>query len=147
MNSFFYKTRSSKNWILALQPKFHEDWCKNGHATRQTLQNQQKLNLKHVFETSSWILTSNWFFQCISTYWDINFHSKCLPAHCDLHWGLQAVQKQSSTVNWSLWCSVKTVGVVALETTVHRPGHFSTAVMSLLVEMSFLLAPSNAAVL
>ena len=46
-----------------------------------------------------------------------------------------------------LWYSVKTVGVVALETTVHRPSHFSTAVMSLLVEMSFLLAPSNAAVL
>ena len=29
------------------------------------------------------MLTSNRFFRCISTYWDINLHSKCLPAHCD----------------------------------------------------------------
>ena len=34
------------------------------------------------FETSSWILTSNRFFWCISAYRDINFHLKCLPAHC-----------------------------------------------------------------
>ena len=28
----------------------------------------------------TWTLTSNRFFRCISTYWDINFVSKCLPA-------------------------------------------------------------------
>ena len=32
----------------------------------------------------TWTLTSNRFFRCISTYWDINFVSKCLPAHCGL---------------------------------------------------------------
>ena len=35
-----------------------------------------------TFETSSWILTQNLFFWCISTYWDINFVSKCLHLWC-----------------------------------------------------------------
>ena len=34
--NFSYKIRWSVKLILALEPKFHGDWCKNGHATRKT---------------------------------------------------------------------------------------------------------------
>ena len=34
-NDFFYKIRWLVNSILALEPKFHADWSKNGHATRK----------------------------------------------------------------------------------------------------------------
>ena len=34
-NEFFYKIRWLVKSILALKPQFHEDWCKNGHATRK----------------------------------------------------------------------------------------------------------------
>ena len=32
---FFYKIRWLVKSILATEPKFHEDWCKNGHDTRK----------------------------------------------------------------------------------------------------------------
>ena len=32
---FFYKIRWLVDSILALEPKFHADWSKNGHATRK----------------------------------------------------------------------------------------------------------------
>ena len=34
-NDFFYKIKWLLKTILALEPKFHEDWSKNGHATRR----------------------------------------------------------------------------------------------------------------
>ena len=34
-NEFFYKIRWLGNSILALEPKFHADWSKNGHAKRK----------------------------------------------------------------------------------------------------------------
>ena len=34
-NEFFFKIRWLVNSILALEPKFHADWSKNGHATRK----------------------------------------------------------------------------------------------------------------
>ena len=38
-NDFFYKIRWLVNSILALEPKFHADWSKNGHATRKKPKN------------------------------------------------------------------------------------------------------------
>ena len=34
-NEFLYKISWLVNSILALEPKFHADWSKNGHATRK----------------------------------------------------------------------------------------------------------------
>ena len=34
-NESFYEIRWLVESTLALEPKFHEDWCKNGHATRK----------------------------------------------------------------------------------------------------------------
>ena len=48
-NDFFYKIRWLIKSILALEPKFHEDWCKNGHETRQKSQKHQKWTLKTFF--------------------------------------------------------------------------------------------------
>ena len=48
-NDFFYEIRWSYSSILALEPKCHEDWYKNGHTTRQKSQNPQKWTLKNVF--------------------------------------------------------------------------------------------------
>ena len=38
----FYKIRWYEKFILALEPKFHGDGCKNGHVTRKKSQNTLK---------------------------------------------------------------------------------------------------------
>ena len=48
-NDFFYKIRWSYTSILALEPKFHEDWYKNGHAIRRNSEEPQKWALKTFF--------------------------------------------------------------------------------------------------
>ena len=35
--------------ILALEPQFHEDWCKNGHATKRKSQNLKMDPKKRFF--------------------------------------------------------------------------------------------------
>ena len=55
-----------------------------------------------IFENSSWILTSNQFFWCISTYWVINLHLKCLPVHCDRHYSDDGCDTTDNTDNLQL---------------------------------------------
>ena len=52
-------------------------------TNRKTLTHVLEFHQMKIFRWArTWTLTSNRFFRCISTYWDINFVSKCLPAHC-----------------------------------------------------------------
>ena len=55
-----------------------------------------------IFENSSWILTANWFFWCISTYQDVNLHLKCLPVHCDRHYSDDDCDTTDDTDNFQL---------------------------------------------
>ena len=70
-NEIFWMIKYVWKWILALEPNFHGDWCKNGHATRKksenTLKSQQALgqlfqkevkNTCHDAMNSSWDQTS-----------------------------------------------------------------------------------------
>ena len=55
--NFFYKIRWSEKSILALEPKFHEDWCKNGYTTRKK---PQKWTLKNDFSEKSQRILKFW---------------------------------------------------------------------------------------
>ena len=84
-NEIFHKIRWLVKSILALEPKFHEDWCKNGNATRKKPKNDPKnVFLKNppgfwTFKKSSWIFTSNQSFWPAPIYWYIIFVLKCDP--------------------------------------------------------------------
>ena len=50
---------------------------------RKTLTHVLECHQMKIFRWArTWTLTSNRFFRCISTYWDISFVSKCLPTDC-----------------------------------------------------------------
>ena len=78
-----------------MEPKFHEDWCKNGHTRRRKSQKPQKWTLKNIFlskipsnvELLKQVPESSHqtvFFWLEPIYRDINFLLKCLPAQCVL---------------------------------------------------------------
>ena len=90
---FFYKLRLLVISILALEPKFHEDWFEKRPRYKTKIVKILKMHPKKpfllnkgpfflTFETSSWIPTSNRFFWPEPIYWDINFVLRCLPAQC-----------------------------------------------------------------
>ena len=99
----FYKIRWSGKSILALEPKFHRDWCKNGHATREksdsNLKSEQALgqlfyknSLKSLVimlrtgrNTSIWVLTS---FRFMSSFAFLNFFVGLTSLDFELFWCL-----------------------------------------------------------
>ena len=107
---FFNKIRWSEKSILALEPKFYEDWCKNSHATRRKSQNPQKLTLKLFFSQKSPRILNFWnkfqnphikpFFWPDPTYWDINFVVMCLQGHCAYLW-IQSGFHPATHSTWS----------------------------------------------
>ena len=70
-DDFFYKVR----WSINFSPRAKISW-KLVQKWPQNKKKARKTAIKPVF--------LNRFFRCFSTYWDINFVSKCLPAHCDV---------------------------------------------------------------